>query len=189
MATWLENLAKVAHRWVFVLAVALVSTVLAVVISNQRFHWIESLIAFERIGKLGGSIGKTAFILGFAATLYYGVRETFVMLKKSQAPVPVWLDGWAKYWISLLRLAHPLLGVIVFSVVVLHGYVMWQIWAGGNFSFAVETGLMAATILSIVATSGLLIRSMPKLAKLRYVHRLVGMLFVLSFVIHRIVAD
>lgn len=111
------------------------------------------------------------------------------MLKKSQAPVPVWLDGWAKYWISLLRLAHPLLGVIVFSVVVLHGYVMWQIWAGGNFSFAVETGLMAATILSIVATSGLLIRSMPKLAKLRYVHRLVGMLFVLSFVIHRIVAD
>jgi hypothetical protein len=188
LAIWLENLAKAAHRRFFVLAVALVSTVVVVVISNQALHWIESLIAFDRIGKLGESIGKTAFVLGFVATLYYGVRDVFVILRKSQVPIPAGVDVWVKYWISVLRLTHPFLGVLVFAVVVLHGYIMWQVWAGGNFGFAVDTGLMAAAILAMVAMSGLLIRWMPKFTKLRYLHRLVGMVFVLSFVIHRIVA-
>ncbi len=147
------------------------------------------MLPFERIGKLGESIGKAAFFLGFVATLYYGVRDVFVTLRKMHAPMPVWLDSIVKYWITVLRLMHPLLGVLVFSVVLLHGYVIWQIWAAGNFNYAVDTGLMAAAILVMVAVSGLFVRWMPKLTKLRYVHRLVGILFVLSFVIHRFVAD
>jgi hypothetical protein len=189
LASWLENLAKATHRLFFVLAAGLVLTAVAIVISDQRLHWIETLIAFERIGKLGESVGKAAFVLGFVATLYYGVRDAFATARKMKAPIPAWLDVRAKYWISVLRLAHPLLGVLVFSIVTLHGYIMWQIWAGGNFSFAVDSGLMAAAILVMVACSGLFIRWLPKLTKLRYVHRLVGILFVLSFVIHRIVAD
>ncbi|HWR28664.1 MAG TPA: hypothetical protein VN631_02420 [Negativicutes bacterium] len=189
MAAWLGNLAKAAHQKFYVLALVLVLAVTALVMSDQSAHWIERIIPFERIGKVGESIGETAFFLGFVATLYYGVRDAFVTARKMHAPIPAWLDSLAKYWITVLRLAHPLLGVLVFSVVLLHGYVMWQIWAAGNFSFAVETGLTAAAIMVMVALSGLFIRWMPKLTKLRYVHRLVGILFVLSFIVHRIVAD
>ena len=189
MAAWLENLAKAAHQRFYLLAPVLVLAVVALVMSDHQTHWIERIIPFERIGKLGESIGKTAFILGFVATLYYGVRDAFVTARKMKAPIPVWLDSLAKYWIAVLRFAHPFLGVLVFSVVLLHGYLMWQVWAAGNFSFAVETGLAAAAILVMVALSGLFIRWMPKLTKLRHVHRLVGILFVLSFVVHRIVAD
>lgn len=189
MAVWLENLAKSVHRNFYALAAALVLTVVALVAGDQQIQWIEGFIPFERIGKLGESIGKAAFVLGFVATLYYGVRDSFVTARKMHAPIPPWLDSLVKYWITVLRLAHPLLGVLVFSVVLLHGYVMWRIWAAGNFSFAVETGLVAAAVLIVVTLSGLFIRWMPKLTKLRYVHRLVGIVFVLSFVVHRIVAD
>ncbi len=144
---------------------------------------------FDRIGKLGESIGKTAFFLGFVAALYYGVRNVFVTLRKMHAPIPAWLDSLVKYWITVLRLAHPLVGVLVFAVVLLHGYILWQIWAAGNFNYAVDTGLLAAAILLVVAMSGLFIRRMPQLSRLRQVHRFVGILFVLSFVIHKIVAD
>jgi len=192
MALWLENLAKNAHLKFHVFASLLILAVVTLILSNQLSHWIETLVPLERIGKLGEGIGKSAFLLGFVATLYYGVRDSFVTVRKMQIPIPARVDSVVKYWITVLRLAHPLLGVVVFSVVVLHGYVMWWIWAAGNFSFAIETGLMAAALMLVVALSGLYVRWMPKLTKLtklRYVHRLVGILFVLSFVIHRIVAD
>jgi len=189
MAAWLQNLANLAHQKFHIIASTLVLAVIAFVISDLLVHWIESLIPADRIDKLGESVGKTAFVLGFVATLYYGVRDAFVTARKMHVPIPARVDALAKYWITVLRLAHPLLGVVVFSVVLLHGYVMWRIWAGGNFSYAIETGLMAAAILSVVAVSGLCVRWLPKVTHLRHVHRIVGILFVLSFVIHKIIAD
>ena len=189
MAVWLENLAKSTHRYFYVLAAAILLTAVALVAGDRQNQWIEGLIPFERIGKLGESIGKAAFVLGFVAVLYYGVRESFVVLRRKQVILPAWLDSVLKYWISVLRWVHPLVGVLVASVLLLHGYVMWWIWAAGNFSFAVLTGLIAAAVMTVVALSGLFIRRMPKQTMLRYVHRTAAILFVLSFVVHRIVAD
>ena len=189
MGVWLENLAKSIHRNFYALAALLVLTVVTLVAVDRQIQWIEGVIPFERIGKLGESIGKAAFLLGFVATLYYGVRDAFVTARKMHAPIPSWLDSLVKYWIAVLRLAHPLLGTLVFSVVLLHGYVMWWIWAGGNIGSAVQTGLIAAGVMIVVAVSGLFIRLMPKQTKLRIFHRLMAILFVLSFVVHRIVAD
>lgn len=189
MPGWLERIAKQLHRKFHVYAAVLVTAAAVLLLSDHWTHWIEHLVPLDRIGRLGESIGKGAFLLGFAATLYYGVRDLFATARKMRVPVSGRLDSFAKYWITVLRLAHPLLGVLVLAVVTVHGYVMWRIWAGGNFSFAVETGLMAAAILSVVAVSGLCVRWLPKMYKLRHVHRLVGLLFVLSFIIHRIVAD
>lgn len=188
-AGWLEKLAKVMSSRFYLLAPSLVLAFVTLVVSDQQLHWIERLIPFARIGKFGEGLGETAFTLGIVATLYYGVRDVFASAKKLHVQIPVWLDSLVKYWITVLRLAHPLLGVLVFSIVFLHGYVMWRIWSAGHFNYAVETGLLAAAILVVVATSGLFIRWMPKQVKLRHVHRLVGILFVLSFMVHRIVAD
>lgn len=189
MAEWLVTLAQIAQRRFYVLSLALLLTVATLLAGDQQTHWIKALAPFERIGRLGESIGKGAFFLSFIATLYYGVRDAFAAARKMRVPIPGWLDSRVKYWIMVLRLAHPLLGVVVVCVVLLHGYVMWRVWSAGTFSFAVETGLVATAILSLVALSGLFVRALPKLTKLRHVHRLVGILFVLSFVIHRIVAD
>ena len=162
-------------------------TVILLLGSDYWLHWIEAILSFAWIETVGKKIGKTAFYLGFVATLYYGVRDVFATARRMKLQIPAWLDSLAKYWIMVLRLGHPFLGSLVFSIVLLHGYVMWRIWAGGNFNFAVETGLTAATILLLVAMTGLFIRWMPKILKLRLVHRLVGILFVLFFVLHRMV--
>lgn len=188
-AGWLENLAKLAHDKFYFFAPLFLLSVFAIVGSNQWLHWIERTIPARLVRGVAGSIGEAAFFLGFVATLYYGMRDVFATARKLHAPIPAWLDSPVKYWIMVLRLMHPLLGVAVFSVVLLHGYVMWRILAAGKFSFAIETGLSAAAILVLVAFSGLFIRWMPKLTKLRYVHRLVGILFTLAFVVHKIVAD
>ena len=189
MSTRLEQGAQFAHKHFAALAAGLIFAVFLLLGSDQWFQWVEKVLSFAWIEEIGKNIGKIAFFLGFAATLYYGVREAFATARGMKLHIPVWLDSLLKYWIRVLRFLHPLMGTLVFSVVLLHGYVMWRIWAAGNFSFAVETGLIAAAILIVVATSGFFIRWMPKLTKLRYVHRLVGLLFVLSFVVHRIVAD
>lgn len=189
VGVWLENLAKSIHRNFYALAALLVLTVVTLVAVDRQIQWIEGVIPFERIGKLGESIGKAAFLLGLVAVLYYGVRESYVVLRKKQGVLPAGLDAMLKYWISFLRWVHPLVGVMVGSVLLLHGYVMWWIWAGGNIGSAVQTGLIAAGVMIVVAVSGLFIRLMPKQTKLRIFHRLMAILFVLSFVVHRIVAD
>jgi len=189
MAKWLEEVAKLVQLRFNVLASILVLTVASLVVSDQWTHWIQSAIPIRNINQWAGDFGETAFTLGYVALLYYGVREAFVAVKKMQAPIPAWLDSLAKTAIPVLRLTHPLIGVLVFSVVLMHGYVMWQVLAAGNFSNPINTGLVAATILVAVALSGLYIRWMPKLIKFRHAHRIAGILFVLAFVVHKIVAD
>ena len=186
LTRWLDDTAKFLHRRFFLLGPAILSLGILMVLTDSWLHWIAAMIPSARIENLGRIIGKAAFYLGFVATLYYGVRDIFVTARRMKLMIPDWLDFQAKYWITVLRLAHPFLGTLVFSVVLLHGYVMWKVWAGGNFTFAVETGQLAAAILVLVAISGLFIRWMPKMMKLRHVHRLVGISFLLAFVLHRI---
>jgi hypothetical protein len=187
LAIWLANLAQFANRHFYFLAAGLISATVILLASDYWQHWIAAILSVAGIEKLGREIGETAFNLGFVATLYYGVRDIFVIARRMKLRIPVWLDSLVKYWITVLRLGHPFLGSLVFSVVLVHGYVMWRIWDGGNFNFAIETGLTAASILLLVAVTGLCIRWMPKMLKLRFVHRLVGILFVLFFVLHRMV--
>lgn len=187
LAKRLEQWAQFAHRRFAGLAVALLFSVLLLLASDNYLHWMEAIIPSSWVASLGKKVGKVAFFLGFVATLYYGVRDLFTMARRMKLPIPAWLDSLAKYWITVLRLGHPFLGTLVLAVVAFHGYVMWKVWAGGNFDFAVETGFVATIVLLLVAISGLFIRWMPKMFKLRLVHRLVGILFVLTFVLHKMV--
>lgn len=187
--TWLENLAKTSQQKFYLLASLCVTAVAAFILIDPQLQWLGQAIPFVRIDKIGKRIGKAAYLLGFVAIFYYVIRESFVMARKMKAPIPARLDAATKTLIAVLRLSHPLLGVLAFSLGLLHGYVMWKVWTAATFDFAMNTGLVAVASLVIVSFSGLLIRWMPKLIKLRYLHRLVGILFVLSFVFHRIVAD
>lgn len=185
LAAWLERLAKAAHGGFSYLAGMLAIVVMGIVISDRSLQWIENQIPFEQIGPVGGFLGKAAVVLGLAAILYYIVRESFLQARKRMLPLPAWLEGSLKYWIPLLRLMHPLLGVVVFSQVVLHGYIMWQVWSSGNLNNAVYTGLVAAGAVLLSLMSGFSIRRNPKKMDTRVLHRIAGILFFLFVIVHR----
>lgn len=93
MGVWLENLAKSIHRNFYALAALLVLTVVTLVAVDRQIQWIEGVIPFERIRQTGESIGKAAFLLGLVAVLYYGVRESYVVLRKKQGSCGVGCDA------------------------------------------------------------------------------------------------
>jgi hypothetical protein len=192
MAAWLEKLAKLAHQHFFAIASLLVLALVAVLFSDSLTHWIAGTIPFagaKSIKGLGKNIGKAALVLGIIAALYYGVRESYLMARKKQVALLSRADSFAKYWLAVLRYSHPLIGTAVFAAVMLHGYVLWRIWAGGKFGIAIDSGLVAATVLLVVAVSGISVRYLPKLIQVRTVHRFAGILFVVSFIVHKIIAD
>ena len=159
---------------------------IALIALDWRTQQLEKLISFQRIESVGETMGKLAVLMVLAAILYYLTREAFVTARANKLNLPVWLESNAVRLIGWLRLTHPLFGLLVLSLVLLHGYLMWWVWAAGNFNLAVLSGMVAAAMLGLLALTGGMIRLLPKRITLRLMHRLVGFGFVLLLVVHRI---
>lgn len=159
---------------------------IALIALDWRTQQLEKLISFQRIESVGETMGKLAVLMVLAAILYYLTREAFVTARANKLNLPVWLESNAVRLIGWLRLTHPLFGLLVLSLVLLHGYLMWWVWAAGNFNLAVLSGMVAAAMLGLLALTGGIIRLLPKRITLRLMHRLGGFGFVLLLVVHRI---
>ena len=185
MAGWLERLAQFLHRHLYVLALLALAAVGSILIADIRTHCLENWLAFEFLHKLGKSAGKIAATIAVIAISYYLLRELYVAARRRKLDLPGVLDAGAKYLVSVLRLSHPFIGLLVFVTVLFHGYVLWMIWAAGNFNPAVYTGLLAFLFLTCAALSGFCIRLMPKTMKFRTLHRSAGILFLMAFWLHK----
>ena len=170
-----------AGATVFLSAIALVAL-------DWRTQQLEKFVSVEWLESVGETTGKLAVLMVLAAILYYLVREAFVTARANKLKLPVWLENNAVRFIGWLRLTHPLFGLLVLSLALLHGYIMWWVWAAGNFNMAVISGLAAAVVLVFLALTGALIRLLPKRISLRLLHRLGGFGFVAALVVHRILA-
>ncbi len=162
---------------------------IALIALDWRTQQLEKLISYQRIESVGETMGKLAVLMVLAAILYYLAREAFVQARTNKLKLPAWLESNAVRFIGWLRLTHPLFGLLVLSLVLLHGYLMWWVWAAGNFNLAVLSGIAAAAMLGLLALIGGMIRLLPKRITLRLLHRFVGFGFVLLLVVHRILAD
>lgn len=168
--------------------VAVFLSVVALVALDWRTQQLEKLISLKQIESVGETMGKLAVLMVLAAILYYLAREAFVTARANKLKIPSWLESKAVQLISWLRLMHPLFGLLALSLVLMHGYIMWWVWAAGNYNLAVLSGLAAAVLLGFLALVGALIRLLPKRISLRLLHRLGGYGFVVALVVHRIFA-
>ena len=181
---WLENLAQFLHRHLYALALLVLAAVGIILLADVRTHWLENLLAFNLLEKTGKSAGKMAATIAFAAISYYVLRELYVAAKRRKLVLPGLIDAGVKYLVTVLRLSHPFFGILVLATVLFHGYVLWMVWAAGNFNLAVNSGILAFVILAFAALTGLCIRLMPKMLKFRYLHRIAGILFIAAFWLH-----
>lgn len=182
----LERAAQFIHRNLIILGSAAVIIAVAVTLVDVRTQGLEKILSYDRIEGLGGALGKVAVLLAALAILYYVVRESYVTARANKLKLPGWLESVAVRAVGMFRLTHPLTGVLVFSLVFLHGYLMWWVWAAGNYSLAVITGLIAGLVLAVLALTGIGIRTMPKRLSVRLFHRLGGLLFIIALVVHRV---
>ena len=185
MKSWLENLAQSLHRHLYAISLLALAAVGTMLLSDIQTHWLEKLLTGDLPQKIGKVAGKIAVTIAFVAISYYVLREAFVTVKRKKMTLPAWFDGSAKYLVTVLRLIHPFIGVLVLVIVLFHGYVLWLIWDAGNFNPAVSSGLLAFSVLVIAALFGLCIRLLPKLQKIRVWHRLAGILFLFAFWLHK----
>lgn len=175
-------------RNLFVAGIAALSGVIVLLAIDFRLQQLEKFVLYKRIESVGETLGKLAVLMVFVAILYYLVREAFVTAKSNKLKLPVWLEGNTVRFIGWLRLVHPLIGLLTASLVLLHGYVMWWIWAAGNFGVAVISGIVAGSLLGLLLLTGILIRLMPKRVSLRLVHRWHGYGFLVALIAHRVLA-
>ena len=175
-------------RNLFLAGVTAVFFATALIVLDYRAQQLEKLISFKRIESVGETTGKLAVLMVLAATTYYLAREAYVKTRAIKVKLPAWLESNAVRVIGWLRLTHPLLGLLVLSLVLLHGYIMWWVWAAGNFSPATISGMAAAVMLGLVSLTGGLIRLLPKRISLRLLHRLHSVGFVAAFIVHRLLA-
>ena len=186
MKEFFQHFAQFINRRYYLLSLCVTLFAAGLVFGDAQQHYLEAAVPFKMIRGIGKAAGSVAIFLAIVSMSYYGIRDAYVISRRFKVNLPPVADEWVKYVINLLRLVHPFLGTIVFAAVLLHGYVMWRVWSGGSFDFSVESGLVAAALLVVLVFSGLIIRWMPKMLKLRHVHRLVGGTFLLSFFIHKI---
>ncbi len=175
-------------RNLFMTGVAVMICVISLIALDFRTPQLEKFVSFKRIESIGEATGKLAVLMVLAAILYYLAREAFVTARANKLKLPSWLESNVIRLIGWLRLTHPLFGLLVLSLVLLHGYIMWWVWAAGNFNLAVLSGLATAAMLTMLALTGGLIRMLPKRISLRLLHRLGGFGFVLLLVVHRLLA-
>jgi hypothetical protein len=176
-------------RNLFAVGIIALFGVIVLTMVDFQMQQLEKVLSSKQIESIGEMIGKLAVPMVFAAILYYLVREAFVMARAKQFKLSVWLDGNIVRFIGWLRLLHPLVGLLTASLVLLHGYLMWWVWAAGNFGAAVISGMAAGALLALLLLTGMLIRLMPKRVSLRFVHRWHGVGFIGAMIVHRVLAD
>jgi hypothetical protein len=173
-------------RNLFIAGIAALISAIALIALDFRTQQIGKLISLKQIESAGETIGKLSVLMVLAAILYYLAREAFVTARANKLKLPTLLESKAVQFISWLRLTHPLFGLLTLSLVLLHGYLMWWVWAAGNYSLAVLSGLAAEAMLAALALTGGMIRLLPKRISLRLLHRFGGFGFVLLLVVHRL---
>jgi len=184
-----DSLSRIAHYFYqkyYMLTLTVINITASLIALDYFFQVTELILPPSWVKNVGKGVGGVAFALAAAAASYYGLRDYYAIARKLKIKLPAWWDENILFVVNLLRMAHPFVGTVGIAVALLHGYLLWQIWATGRLLLAVESGVLAMCMLVLVAISGLFIRWLPKIHKLRHVHRVVGILFFMSFIVHKI---
>lgn len=128
----------------------------------------------------GSSMGSSAGMIGGLCLAYYLLREFYVRGKKKKVTMAVAVETEIKRGITLLRLFHPLLGVLMTGLVFLHGWLM--LFAGPKLTDArLFSGIAATAFLLAVLLVGW--KMGPSVSQ-RRTHRLLAAGLVLGYIVH-----
>lgn len=178
-----------APLWQRLLPLALVlAAVTVILICADSYLGLSAGWKVKMAKSAGKRLGELAEALTLLAVLYYGLREGYAQIRKGQISLPDLAGEGLRTLIRLTRLTHPLIGVIVLCLTVLHGYFIFFVW-GYAIGAEVISGLAALAVLAPVAITGWIVYAAPQARGARLGHRYAGLLFFGLYLVHKVLAD
>jgi hypothetical protein len=155
------------------------------IIANMYYSDLNA-VGTAILKKTGKELGSLAVVCMFAAASYYLVREFFVRSRK-KFPVMMKNQSLFTFGIVVLKRLHIWFGVLAISFVVDHGYLLWVARKNAGLDKLVQTGLFAASVLLVLALTGILIRMYPAVRQFRVGHRVLAFLVFAGLILHKLI--
>jgi hypothetical protein len=167
-----KNLAKIQQQLLFF-------NLFCVGLTFLLFYIFSTDAMLTQLKKTALFFGNLAAIAGGIAFFYYILREAFVKLKRKNN-ISQSLGASIRKWIVILRLSHPLLGLMMFYFLFLHVSLLRL--KGIDYATSVVLfGVISAGILSIMCFLGL---NMKQHLLYRKYHRILALVLLGSYLGH-----
>jgi len=146
------------------------------VITILLFYMFSTDETLKQLKKTAGIFGNIASIMGGMALFYYVLREAFVKLKKRNI-ISNQIGGVIKNAIVILRVGHPVFGLLMLYFMVLH--IALMILRGIDYNTSIFIfGMISAGVFVSMCFLGF---SMKKQLLYRKYHRILAAFLVLSY--------
>ena len=178
-----------APAWQRFVPLALVFAVLTIIlIGADSYLGLSAGWPGKAAKSAGKRLGEMAEVLTLLAALYYFLREGYALIRQGPVSLPSPIAEGLRTLIRLTRLTHPLIGVIVLCLTLLHGYLLLFVWHSA-MGKEVVSGLAALAVLAAVGATGWIIYGMPQARWARLGHRYTGLFFFGLYLVHKVLAD
>ncbi len=144
------------------------------------FYFIDTYMTVNLshlLREIGKAFGSIAAVCAGICLSYYIFREIYVHNGKSLSTS---INNIAKKLLTILRLSHPILGILMFYLIVLHGSTMVlsesKYWAS-IFIF----GIITAAISFLLMIIGM---NINKSKALRQYHKILSFFFIIGYLGH-----
>ncbi len=185
-SNWLEALAAKYAQPAYRLALVIL-VVACAFIAVHSMTQLEPAVSPRLLRRFAKGVGELAGLLAAGAMAYYLLREAFVRLLAKSPVVPG--TTWVKAAMTVFRLLHPALAIVALALAGVHSYIFWLSMGGLAGGWPVTSGLALAVVGAALAASGAWLRVFRQGPAVRRSHRLLALLAVLLFVVHKILAD
>ncbi|MBB5337170.1 hypothetical protein [Pectinatus brassicae] len=168
-----NNLLRLRNHYLLLNSIEIV---IAIIIF-EAIKITEISLHYRQIGKF---IGNIAVILGVGCLIYYVARELYIYIKKKNIKIPMNNEIFPKKLILYSGLLHPVLGISMFYVVLLHAGFMIT---GGikHYNFSIIAGIMAGISLLIMLILGM---NINKYKWMRKYHRRFAYILIFFYIVH-----
>ena len=154
--------------------------IICIVVVGLFFSVMLPVTTLSFLKHTGSAIGSMAAALGGICLAYYVWRELFVKLKQKKR-LPAGGENPGKQALLLLRLMHPLAGIIMLYLVLLHAGLMLR-WGGVPYrSSLFVSGIACLLLLAAMLFLGMHLRK--KLVYRRW-HRILAFGLLLFYLAH-----
>lgn len=183
----IEQYVSIAWKRFALLALVCAAATIMIIGADMQLGLFAGLQgkAAKSAGKL---FGKFAEVLTVLAAAYYCLREGYRQVRKQQFRLPRLFEDGIRALIRFTRLIHPLCGFIILCLTVLHGYLLFFVWNSGIGKETVS-GIVPLIILIGVSVTGWMVYGSPQAQQARKTHYYLGWLFVILYLLHKVLSD